>query len=182
MRKIRTAVLAGLAAIAAAGTAQAMSQGGHVMTISVPHGPVGRIEYEGSVVPNVMVAHSSSRVPIAWFTKFQPAPFALFDRIAVDMALQSELMMRRVRALALPVFDTVGTVHLTDSRNRPPGTIRYSFVSTTNGVRTCSRSVQITSLGSGQQPRIISTSPGDCPETPSAIVTHPDPADGMRRT
>jgi hypothetical protein len=73
-------------------------------------------------------------------------------------------------------------IDLTALRSLRPGTVSYSFVSTTNGGSTCSRSVQVTSLGSGQQPKVVSNSSGDCGEAPSATVAHPARTDGMRRT
>lgn len=182
MRKIRTAFLAGVAAVAAIGTAVAASHDSHVMKVGLPDGTVARIEYEGDVAPKVTVAPASSVAPIAWLDPFEPAPFALFDRIAADMDRQSDLVMRQVRVLPLPAIADDGKIDLTALRGLPPGTVSYSFVSTTNGGRTCSRSVQVTSVGSGRQAKVISNSSGDCREVPSAIVAHPNRTDGMRRT
>jgi hypothetical protein len=75
-----------------------------------------------------------------------------------------------------------GKIDLTALRSLPPGTVSYSFVSTTNGGSTCSRSVQVNSLGSGQPPKVVSNSSGDCREGPPAAVAHPNRTDGMRRT
>lgn len=182
MRKIRTTVLAGVAAVAAIGTALAASHDRHVMKFGLPDGAVARIEYEGDVAPKVTVAPASSVAPIVWLKPFEPAPFALFDRIAADMDRQSDLMMRQVRALPLPAMADGGKIDLTALRSLPPGTVSYGFVSTTNGGSTCSRSVQATSLGSGQQPKVVSNSSGDCRTAPSATVAHPNRTDGMRRT
>lgn len=182
MRKIRTAVLAGVTAVAAIGTALAASHGSHVMNVGLPDGTVARIEYEGDVAPKVMVAPASSVTPIAWLDPFEPAPFALFDRIAADMDRQSDLMMRQVRALPLQAMADDGKIDLAALRSLPPGTVSYSFVSTANGGSTCSRSVQVTSLGSGQQPKVVSKSSGDCREAPSETVAHPNQTNGMRRT
>lgn len=65
MRKIRTAVLAGVAAVAAIGTALAASHGSHVMKVGLPDGTVACIEYEVDVAPKVTVAPVSSVAPIA---------------------------------------------------------------------------------------------------------------------
>lgn len=182
MRNIRTAVLAGVAAVAAIGSAVAASHDSHVMKVGLPDGTVARIEYEGDVAPKVTVAPASSVAPIAWLDPFEPAPFALFDRIAADMDRQSDLMMRQVRALPLPAMADGGKIDLAALRSLSPGTVSYSFVSTANGGSTCSRSVQVTSLGSGQQPKVVSNSSGDCREAPSATVANPARTDGMRRT
>ena len=182
MRKIRTAVLAGVAAVTAIGTALATSHGSHVLKVGLPDGTVARIEYEGNVAPKVTVMPASSVAPIAWLDPFEPTPFTLFDRIAADMDRQSDLMMRQVRALPLPAMADDGKIDLTVLRSLPPGTVSYSFVSTTNGGSTCSRIVQVTSLGSGQQPKVVSNSSGDCREAPSTTVDHPARTDGMHRT
>src|SRR3546814_14407058 len=44
----------------------------------------------------------------------------------------------------------------------PAGTVSYRFVSTSTGNGTCSRSIQVTSLGADQQPKVVSSSSGDC--------------------
>ncbi len=182
MRKIRTAVLAGVAAVAAIGTALAASHGSHVMKVGLPDGRVDRIEYEGDIAPKITVAPASSVAPIAWLDPFEPAPFALFDRIAADMYRQSDVMMRQVRALPLPAMAGDGKIELTALRSLPLGTVSYSFVSTINGKSTYSRSVQVTSVGSGEQPKVVSNSSGDCREAPPATVAHPNRIDGMHRT
>lgn len=182
MRKIRAAVLASVAAVTAVGTALAASHNSHVMKVGLPDGTVARIEYQGDVAPKVTVAPASSLAPIAWLDPFEPAPLELFDRIAADMERQSDLMMRRVRALPLPAMADNDKIDLTALRSLPPGTVSYSFVSTTNGKSTCSRSVQVTSVGSGQQPKVVSNSSGDCREAPSATVAHPDRTADLRRT
>lgn len=182
MRKIRTAVLSGVAAIAAIGTALAASHGSHVMKVGLPDDTVARIEYEGEVEPKVTIAPASKVAPITWLDPFEPAAFAPFDRIAADMDRQSDLMMRQVRALPLPAMADGGKIDLTALRSLPPGTVSYSFVSTTNGGSTCSRSVQVTSLGSGQPPKVVSNSSGDCHAARPAAAAHPNRTDGMRRT
>ncbi|CAM5534007.1 hypothetical protein N5J77_22835 [Sphingobium yanoikuyae] len=182
MRKIRAAVLAGVAAVAAIGTALAASHNSHVMKVGLPDGTVARIEYQGDVAPKVTVAPASSLAPIAWLDPLEAAPFALFDRIAADMDRQSEMMMRQVHALPLLAMADDGKIDLTALRSLPPGTVSYSFVSTTNGGSACSRSVQVTSLGSGEQPKVVSNSSGDCREAPSATIAHPNRTDALRRT
>lgn len=182
MRKIRTAVLADMAALAAIGTALAASHESHLMKVGQPDGAVAHIDYEGDVAPKVAVAPASGVTLTAWLDPFAPAPFALFDRIAADMDRQSDLMMRQVRALQLPAMADDGKIDLTALRSLPPGTVSYSFVSTANGGSTCSRSVQVASLGSGEQPKVVSTSSGDCREAKSAAFAHPIRSDEMHRT
>ncbi len=182
MRKIRTAVLAGVAALAAMGTALAATHNSHVMKVGLPDGTVARIEYQGDVAPKVTFVPGSDIAPVAWLDPFEPAPFALLDRIAAELDRHSDLMMRQIHALPLRTTADDGKLDLTALRSLPPGTVSYSFVSTTNGGSTCSRSIQVTSLSPGQQPKVVSNSSGDCREAPSATVAHPDRTDALRRT
>jgi len=56
MRKNRTAVLAGVAALIAVGTAVAATHNSHVMKVAMPDGSIAKIEYQGDVAPKVAVA------------------------------------------------------------------------------------------------------------------------------
>lgn len=182
MRKIRAAVLAGVAAVAAMGTALAASHNDHVMKLDLPDGTVARIEYQGDVAPKVTFVRNSDTAPIAWLDPSGSAPFMLFDRIAAALDRQSDMVMPQVHALPLPVVADHGKLDFTALRSLPPGVVRYSFVSTTDDGRTCSRSVQVTSLGSGRQPKVVSNSSGDCRDAPSPTVAHPDRTDALRLT
>jgi hypothetical protein len=182
MRKIRTAVLAGVAAVAAIGTALAASRDSHVMKVGLADGTVARIEYEGDVTPTVTVAPASDTAPIAWLDPFEPASLAPFDRIAADIDRQRGLMMGQVRTLPLPAMADDAKIGLTALHSLPPANVSYSFVSTTIGGSTCNRSVQVTSLGSGQKPKVVSNSYGDCGEASSETVAHLNQTNGMHRT
>ena len=63
-----------------------------------------------------------------------------------------------------PVFQTLlfGQINLARFGALPAGTMSSSFSSTSTDSGTCSRSVQVTSLGSGQQPKVVSKTSGDC--------------------
>jgi hypothetical protein len=162
MRKLlRTAVLAGAAAIAVAGTALAAANHNRVMTIDLPDGSLARIEYQGDVAPKVTVEPMTRLVPGQLANPAMTAPFALFDQIAADMDRQMDAMFRQARMLETAAagdapLDRAEFVAL------PPGTVSYRFVSTSTGNSVCSRSVQVTSLGAGQQPKVASSSSGDC--------------------
>jgi hypothetical protein len=171
MRKIRTAVFAGIAALAAAGTAVAASHDSHVMKLDLPDGSVARIEYQGDVAPKVTVAPALDFVPVHWFDPFEAAPFALFDRIAADMDRQTDMMMQQVRSLQVQPNAQDGKVDLAAFGALPAGTVSYSFVSTGSGTGTCSRSVQVTSFGPGQQPKVVWNSSGNCDDTLAAFTT-----------
>jgi len=160
MRKIRTAVLAGVAALCVAGTAVAASNDTHVMTVDLPDGSVARIEYQGDIAPKVKIDSSMRFAPVQFTDPFDAAPFAMFDRIFADMDRQATAMMRQAQSLALPDGD--GEPDLVAFKTLPTGSVSYRFVSTSDGNRSCTRSWQWTSQGSGQQPKLVTASAGDC--------------------
>lgn len=162
MRKLRTAVLAGVAALCVAGTAVAASSDTHVMTVDLPDGSVARIEYQGAVAPRIRIDPTIGVVPVRFVDLSGAAPFAGFDRIFADMDRQAAAMMREVRALQLQPLDPSTKPDLAAFGTMPAGTVSYRFVSTGDGNRFCSRSWQWTSQGPGQQPKLVSASSGDC--------------------
>ncbi|WP_447932583.1 hypothetical protein [Sphingopyxis fribergensis] len=161
MRKIRTAVFAGIAALTAAGTAVAATADTRVMNVDLPDGSVARIEYQGDVAPKVTLAPAAKLIPVQWIDPFEADPFAMFNRIAAAMHRQTEMMMQQVGAMQ-HVPNALGEINLASFGKLPAGTMSYSFSSTSTGSGTCSRSVQVTSLGSGQQPEVVSKTSGDC--------------------
>jgi hypothetical protein len=180
MRKLlRTAVLAGATAIAIAGTAMAAANDNKVMTADMPDGSLARIEYQGDVAPKVTVEPAIRFVPVRFADPGITAPFALFDRIAADMDRQMDVMFRQARMLEAAAARGA-TLDPAAFGNLPAGTVSYRFVSTSTGNGTCARSIQVTSLGAGQQPKVVSGSSGDC-DAPSrrpvqAVADHGKPA------
>jgi len=162
MRKFRTVVLTGVAALALAGAALAASRDMHTMKIGLPDGSVARIEYADDVAPRVTVAPGSGAVPIAVLDAFDTAPSAAFDRIAASMDHDMEAMLHEIGALEPLLTPDAGKLDLAALGRLPPGTVSYRFVSTSNGSDTCSRSVEVTSYGPEQKPRVVSSSSGDC--------------------
>jgi len=163
MRKLRTAVLAGIATLGVAGTAMAASNDTHVMAVGLPDGSVARIEYQGAVAPKVRIDPSAPAlrtVPVRLADPFDAAPFAMFDQIMADMDRQAAAMA--AAALQPVPADRASRPDLAAFGNLPAGTISYRVVSTSDGNRVCSRSWQVTSQGPQQQPKLISTSSGDC--------------------
>ncbi|ALJ13501.1 hypothetical protein ATM17_08315 [Sphingopyxis macrogoltabida] len=164
MRKIRTAVFASIAALAAAGTAVAATADTRVMKVGLPDGSVARIEYQGEVAPKVIVAPAVRLIPVQWTDPFEAAPFAMFDRIVATMHRQTEMMMQQMQQVHTLQREpnALGMMNLAGFGSLPAGTVSYRFSSTSIGNGTCSRSVQVTSLGAGQQPKVMSKSSGDC--------------------
>lgn len=162
MRKLlRTAVLAGAAAIAVAGTATAAANDSRVIAVDLPDGSRARIEYKGDVAPNITVEPATRLVPVRLAYPALTAPVALIDRIAADMDRQMDAMFRQARMLDAAAARGA-TLDRTAFGTLPAGTVSYRFVSTSTGNGVCSRSVQVTSLGADQQPKVVSSSSGDC--------------------
>jgi hypothetical protein len=162
MRKFRTAVLAGVAALGVAGTAMASSKDTHVMTVDLPDGSVAQIEYQGDVAPKMRIEPTTRFVPIRVADPVDAAPFATFDRVFAEMDRQVDAMMRQVRALEQQPHDLGARPDLIAFGEMPAGTVSYRFVSTGDGTHVCSRSWQWTTQGSGKEPKLISSSSGDC--------------------
>jgi len=176
MRKLRTAVLSGVAALAVAGAALAISRNMHVMNVGLPGGAVARIEYEGDVAPKVIVAPAQEAVPVNMFETVDTAPFATFDRIAASMDRDMGAMIHEIGAFQPMLLSGDGEFDLAALGKLPPGTVRYQFVSTSDGSNTCNRSVEVTSYGTDQKPKVVSSSSGDC--TPTNRVPKPTRLDG----
>jgi hypothetical protein len=175
MRNVRTAILAGVAAIAVAGlsgVAAARDLNTHVMTVEVPGGGVAEIRYTGDVPPQVVF----SPAPTTWsastpFGAFfgSASPFAELERLSAAMDREAASLMRQAEQLAhaptvrgnQPIEATFG--------NLPPGTTSYTMVSTWSGNGVCSQSVEITSPANGGQPRVVSHSSGNCGSAPGSV-------------
>lgn len=173
MKKVNAA-FAGVAALGLAGAALAAGQTMHVMTVALPGGSVAHIQYAGDVAPKVSVAPARGDAapaafldPFGAFAAFDAAPFADFDRIMADMGRRHDALMRQAAALAQPAGPD-GAVNLAAARDLPPGTISYSYVSTSNGTATCGRSVQVVSAGADRKPKTISQTFGDCKDLDAA--------------
>lgn len=157
MRKAFAIVLAGLGAAGIAGAAVAASRDMHTMNVPLPDGSTVRVEYVGNVAPKVAI------VPGA------VAPFGMFDRSMFDMDRQIEAMMRQVDALARAPMSIYGSPGLNVAAygNAPEGSRSVTVVSTSNGAKTCTRTTEVTSQGSGKPPKVVSNVSGDCGTAPA---------------
>jgi hypothetical protein len=165
MRKLRTVVLSGVAALAVASAALAATRDMHVMKVGLPGGAVARIEYEGVVAPKVIVAPVQEAVPVNLFDAVDTAPFAVFDRMAASMSRDMDAMVHDIGAFEPMPPSADGKIDLAALAKLPAGTVHYQFVSTSDGSGTCSRSVEVTSYGPDHKPKIVSNSSGNCAST-----------------
>ncbi|MBA2934482.1 hypothetical protein HZF05_10270 [Sphingomonas sp. CGMCC 1.13654] len=165
MPKFRTPALAGVVALAIAGAALAANRDMHILKVGLPDGSVARIEYAGDVAPKVTVAPASGAAPTALLDAFDTAPFAAFDRIAASMDRDMDTMVHEIGALQPLLTPDAGKLDLAALSKLPPGTVSYRLVSTGNGNEMCSRSVEVTSYGPDQKPKVVSSSSGDCAPT-----------------
>ena len=168
MRKLRTAVLASIAALGVAGMAMAASNESKLLHVNLPDGSVARIQYWGDVAPTVIVEPSLRLLPVQFVHPADTSPMALFDELLADMNRNAAAMLHHVEALSLPTHAAQPALDWASFGNLPEGTVSYRFVSTSDGERVCSQSWQLTSQGSDKQPKLVSTRSGDCGSDASA--------------
>jgi hypothetical protein len=182
MRKLRTLLLAGVAATAIAGfagLATAASLQTHVMTIALPGGGIAQIRYTGNTAPQVVLQPAPGFA--AWPSVFAPDPaFAALDRISAEMDRAAASLLRQAQMLATQAPAGVTETALA---NMPAGSRSYSFVSTMNGNGVCMRSTEITSRGDGRPPQVVTHSSGNCGPLAggmgsAALPTAPTPTPG----
>jgi len=163
MRPVRTLLVAGAASLVLAGAAIAASEKMHVMSVHLPDGSIEQVHYSGDVAPKIVMLPATQVSPVSFFeSAFGPdSTFAMMDRISAQMEAQTDAMMRQASMLAAQSANG-HAVTPTSAATMPAGSFHYTMVSTTSGSRGCTQTVQITSTGQGQQPRVINTSSGDC--------------------
>ncbi len=159
MRTPTKLLLAAAGALTIAGVAIAADRT-HVMNVAMPDGSIAQVRYVGDVAPKVIVAPAASLMPVALI---DDAPFAMFDRIAAQMDAHMDAMMRQASAMAAAAPAAGGQVSEAALKPLPAGTVSYSFTSFSSGNgASCSQSVQVTSLGANQAPKVERQSAGDC--------------------
>ena len=178
MRTLKTIVLGTAAAALVAGAALAASAKLHTMTVALPDGGTATIQYTGDVKPNVRISTNPFETGF-----FAPAPiFFAPDPVAADAGFaQIEARMQQIQAqmdrqmqAALTEADALAKQADQNApmsaafSNLPAGTESYSFISSTNGGKTCTKLTTITSDGHGK-PNVVTKTSGDC--APSAHGT-----------
>ncbi len=175
MRISTKLVLAGAGALALAGVAIAADRT-HVMNVAMPDGSIAQIHYAGDVAPQIVVAPAAPPVAL-----IDASPFAMFDQIAAQMDARMDAMLRQVSTLAAAPA-AAGQLDEAALKTLPAGTVSYSVTSFSSGNgATCSQSVQVTSLGQNQPPKVVRQNSGDCTAMNSrtpvpAVATPPAPS------
>lgn len=163
MTRLRTALLAGVAAVGVGLAGAASAQNVHVMTVPVPGGGVAQIRYVGDVPPQIAFVPAPAAfdgwMPVSSVFG-QASPFAMLDRIAAEMDRRAAAMFRYAEAMADRA--SVGGLAETALGAVPPGGESYSYVSTISGSGVCTQSVRITSRGDGAPPLVERRSSGNC--------------------
>jgi hypothetical protein len=135
--------------------------------VALPDGSVAKIEYAGEVAPKVTVEPAEAPVLVA------VDPFAQFGRIAAMVDARRDAMLRQMAALqqAAAQAQSGEPGQLTVVGNLPAG-IHYTMVSSTTDANGCTRSVQYSSDGGSDAPKVTRASAGSCD---SAVENHPGP-------
>ena len=182
MRKLRTALIAGVVALAATGAAVAASEHIHVMKVNLPDGGVARIHYTGDVAPRIEVVRAADgRSLVAVPAGFDDdaaffAPFAQMDRMMARMEQQHRAMMQQIAQMnqAAAEQDDAPAGGLVSTGALPQGSVvQYSFYSSTNGKSGCTQTVEWRSDGSGKEPEVTRASSGDCESVKPSTTPHP---------
>jgi len=160
-------VLLALAAVALAGSVVLAStiHSVHHLRIRLPGGGTERISYIDDTAPKIVILPIAVNAHMFMPTRFG-SQFSSLNRISAEIN-QMKSVIDRQKAVAMWGRETLritGPSDLTDIAlgSIPVSVESYSFVSTSNGTSVCTRQVQITNLGNGTKPKVVSHSSGNC--------------------
>lgn len=179
MRRLSKLLLGTLGVAALAGTALAADRV-HVLNVALPDGSVRQIRYTGDVAPRVVLVPVARTVPVLPAGFGDDSPFAMLDRMSAMMDAQADAMMHQAALLSRVVPAGPATLDRAALAELPKGATSYSFTSYSSSNGGCSQSVQMTSFGTGQAPKVVRQSSGDCSSvttrTPTPTVQSAKPA------
>ncbi|HEY6817551.1 MAG TPA: hypothetical protein VI168_18595 [Croceibacterium sp.] len=157
MRFTRSTALAGAAALLVAGTAAAAAEKLHKREVALAEGGTVQIEYTGDAAPKVGVERASPQARIAY------DPFAELDRIAFEMRARQQAMLQQMAAMqqAAARAGTAAPGSVTAAGAVPAGA-HVSYFSSTTDSSGCTRTVQYSSDGTGEAPKVTHASAGSC--------------------
>ena len=197
MRKLRTALIAGVVTLGIAGAAVAAAERVHVMNVNLPDGGVAQIHYIGDVAPRIQVVNApSASVQMAVPAGFgalelehvaQDDPFVQMDMMMAQMEQRHNAMMQHFAqmeqaAAAASRANGRQTMQVAQQGSQPQqgSVVKYSFYSSTSGQNGCTQTVEWRSDGSAKEPEVVRASSGDCDSversreaTPAAEVVRP---------
>ncbi len=175
----RTALLAGIAAIALAGLprlAAAEDAARHVLTVQLPDGQIEQIQYTGDIAPRVVFVPGAPRALAPVALVGAPSPFAMLEAMSAQMDQEMAGLMHQVEMMTAPAAGPGG---LTEAAfgNLPQGVTEYRSVSTLTPNGVCTQTIRITGAADGARPRMISQTTGSCgtDAQPAAAPTIPAP-------
>ena len=182
MPSLRSALFAGVAAMALAGTvalahrAEAReAPATHVLRVALPDGSVAQIRYAGDVPPQVVVAPAplpfmpAAMTDMAWppGLRFGPAPFEALLHMQAAMDAQANAMLRAAALSDAPWPGGAwpGGPMLAAMANPgalPPGVRGESVVTTVTDHGVCTRTTRFGVPASGGPERAITHVSGNC--------------------
>lgn len=179
MRKLRTALIAGVVTLGVAGVAVAAAERVHVMKVDLPDGGVAQIHYIGDVAPRIQVVSApSGPMQIAVPAGFEAPgfeqvaagdPFAEMDMMMAQMEQRHHAMMQQFAQMQ----QTAMAAQANGQREEQPvqvaqgalpqgSVVQYSFYSSTSGQNGCTQTVEWRSDGSAKEPQVVRASSGNC--------------------
>ncbi len=157
MKAIKTAILAGAAALVLAGAAYAAAYAPamHTMTVTMPDGGVATVAYSGNVAPTVRFGAIAD--PVAFWGP--RSPFATLERVSAAMDRQMQMLERQADMMAMPLWNA-NPLFTATLRGVPAGSAAYALTAVSDG-GFCMRSMQITAGANGRD-QIVSRTAGNC--------------------
>ncbi len=141
MEAVKPLLLAGVASVALGGYALAGNPDVRTMTVQLPGGGVEEIEYTGDVAPQVSLLPAMQGG--------SSDPFAALAQVSAEMDQQAAAMMNAMDAMTAGALGQPGALVPAAFGQMPPGSA-------------CFQSVEITSIGDGQAPKVVAHTSGDC--------------------
>jgi hypothetical protein len=181
MPKLRSAVIAGAAALLFAGAAVAATAKLHTMQVNLPDGSVAQITYVGDVAPKVAIAPAEAQAAA------YADPFAAIDRnfarISAMMALQQQQAMQQVAAMERQAATTGAQSGKIFIAGNAPASSNYSYtiVSSSTGHGSCTQTLEWRSDGLAQQPQVVRASSGDCGVAKNGKADKPEPVSSPQK-
>jgi len=157
MRITPWVLIGGVAVAALVGFAVGESLNFHTLTVRLPDGGVEKVYYSGQIAPRLTVTPVLAAAP-DWAGE---APVFDMQQASAEMDRDTTSLLQQAEALQAHALVASGGPRPT-MLTAPDGARSFSFVSTLSGLGLCTRSVEVTSLGAGRNPRVVTHASGDC--------------------